>query len=59
MDLGKPLKHGGGGVLWELLRDRHGCEHEMATCQPRIGLGRVQESVLTIAFLASGTVQGS
>lgn len=32
---------------------------EMATCQSRRGLGRVQESVLTVAFLASGTVQDS
>lgn len=44
------------GSYYEVVTDLN---TEMATCQPRRGLGRVQEFVLTVAFLTSGTVQDS
>lgn len=32
---------------------------KMTLCQPRRGLGRAQESILSIAFLTSGTMKSS
>lgn len=54
------LNTGGGGagdgVLWKLLRGHYRYKHGDGHLSARGGLGRVQESDLTIAFLASGTV---